>query len=234
MSSIANHPHDVHDPEQTEDSCNSPFHLGEQQLQIVAGVRDQIERSGRKGIRRHMLEQHQLFYSQLHFVVISALDQDGQPWGTILTGVPGFVRALDDAHLYVGSLPGIDEPLCGALTVGCSIGLLGIELDTRRRNRLNGVVSELDSHGFCIEVMQSFGNCPKYIQQREFGKQINSLIVRTSDVLAQLDSEATSLIQRADTFFIATHAQGIDQQIDAPYGTDVSHRGGKPGFVRVV
>jgi hypothetical protein len=43
------------------------------------------------------------------------------------------------------------------------------------------------------------------------------------------DARAAALLRTADTFFIATHAAG-----DAPNaGADVSHRGGRPGFVRV-
>jgi hypothetical protein len=41
-----------------------------------------------------------------------------------------------------------------------------------------------------------------------------------------LDSERTSLIRRADTFFVAT--------AHATRGADASHRGGNPGFVKVL
>jgi hypothetical protein len=44
--------------------------------------------------------------------------------------------------------------------VGARIALLGIELPTRRRNRMNGVVVDLDVSGFVVRVEQSFGNCP--------------------------------------------------------------------------
>ena len=42
-------------------------------------------------------------------------------------------------------------------------------------------------------------------------------------MLAMLSASAAELVHRADTFFIATASEGVD----------VSHRGGKPGFVRV-
>src|SRR5204862_7324662 len=45
----------------------------------------------------------------------------------------------------------------------------------------------------------------------------------------RLDDAAAALVRAADTFFIATHAAG-----EAPSaGSDVSHRGGRPGFVHV-
>ncbi len=45
---------------------------------------------------------------------------------------------------------------------GESIGMLGIELHTRRRNRMNGVLHRADGNAdaFRIAVEQSFGNCP--------------------------------------------------------------------------
>jgi len=42
-----------------------------------------------------------------------------------------------------------------------------------------------------------------------------------------------SLIAGADTFFIASRSAQLDQP-DSSQGLDVSHRGGLPGFVRVV
>ena len=70
------------------------------------------------------------------------------------------------APLRVGARPLPGEPLATQLQVGAPLGLLGIELETRRRNRLNGIVVEADRDGFSVQVQQSFGNCPKYIQAR--------------------------------------------------------------------
>ncbi|HEY6179815.1 MAG TPA: pyridoxamine 5'-phosphate oxidase family protein, partial [Kofleriaceae bacterium] len=45
-----------------------------------------------------------------------------------------------------------------------------------------------------------------------------------------LDDEAAAAIARADTFFVATAARTGEPT----GGVDISHRGGPPGFVRVV
>jgi uncharacterized protein len=82
-------------------------------------------------------------------------------------------------------------------------------------------------------VGQSFGNCPKYIQARrpEFALAFHE--ARPAEVLDALDLAARELIACADTFFIAT-AYPNAGRADAPaFGVDVSHRGGKPGFVRI-
>ena len=48
----------------------------------------------------------------------------------------------------------------------------------------------------------------------------------------ELSARAAALIARADTFFIATAAANA-RGGDSVHGCDVSHRGGKPGFVSV-
>jgi len=54
---------------------------------------------------------------------------------------------------------------CAALfTPGQRLGLLGIDLATRRRNRVNAAVRSLAHNTLTLDVLQSYGNCPKYIQ----------------------------------------------------------------------
>lgn len=59
--------------------------------------------------------------------------------------------------------------LCGhadLFQVGARIGFLGMAAHTRRRNRLNARVQHLDTDTNTLRliVLQSYGNCPKYIQ----------------------------------------------------------------------
>ena len=49
-----------------------------------------------------------------------------------------------------------------------------------------------------------------------------------------LGQEQAALIQRADTFFIATHHEAeADNPVSIRSGNDISHRGGAPGFVQL-
>lgn len=215
---------------------DSPFHRGEQLAQQRAGKREKMEAVGRRIVRGEMPEQHRLFFAQLPFLLAGARTGDGGVWATMLVGSPGFAYAPDPFALRVDALPLPGDPLDSALRDGADLGLLGIELPTRRRNRLNGVVAQRDADGFTLEVRQSFGNCPRYIQQRELQPAGPSSIAADEalpapEVLDRLDDDAIELVRRADTLFIATH----HSEPDAPHsgGADVSHRGGKPGFVRV-
>jgi uncharacterized protein len=50
---------------------------------------------------------------------------------------------------------------------------------------------------------------------------------------SRLGESEVSFIAEADTFFIASRSAQLDQE-ESSQGLDVSHRGGRPGFVRVV
>ena len=106
------------------------------------------------------------------------------------------------------------------MTDGAPVGLLGIEPHTRRRNRLNGTVSAVGKDGFSVEVGQSFGNCPKYIQARcpryVPGDRAEPVVLRGTG----LDDAARDCITRADTFFIATaHPRARTGTLAPPTGT---------------
>jgi uncharacterized protein len=215
----------------TTEERESPFHAGELAVQERCGVREQIDRIGRAVIRESMPLQHRQFFSRLPILFAGHADAHGRIWASVLGGTPGFVRAIDARTLRVDGKPAPGDPLESHLRTGTPVGFLGIDLSTRRRNRVNGVVSQTDDAGFTIAVRESFGNCPQYIQARAFRTPVESATLASdapSVVLGtSLGDDAAAIVRRADTFFLAS-SSGQDAG-----GADVSHRGGKPGFVRV-
>ncbi|MBN3755224.1 2Fe-2S iron-sulfur cluster binding domain-containing protein [Paraburkholderia sp. Tr-20389] len=211
----------------------SPFHADELAAQRLAGVDRQADSAGRRGIRRYMPDQHREFYAQQPFMVFGGVDASGQPWATIRTGKPGFVSSPDARTLRIqgGALPG--DPLGGRWQTGAMIGGLGIQPHTRRRNRINGVVTAVDGDAVMLEVNQSFGNCAKYIQGRvpTFIERTESGTPYVQDISTQLSDADRALLAHADTFYIASANTTDDAGLAR--GVDVSHRGGAPGFVRV-
>ncbi|ROM92094.1 pyridoxamine 5'-phosphate oxidase family protein [Pseudomonas brassicacearum] len=205
----------------------SPWHAGEKQLQAHAGVAERMEAHGRKVIRKVMPDQHRQFYRQLPFMVFGAVDADGNPWASILEGQPGFAHSPEPAQLQLDSLPTLEDP--AQLHAGAAIGLLGIELHTRRRNRINGRVSAIGAQGLSVSVEQSFGNCPQYIQLRQFESvPLADPSTRIAQRLNSLDDAATAMIRDTDTLFVASYVD-----VDNSRSVDVSHRGGQTGFVQV-
>lgn len=204
--------------------ARSPFHAGELEAQARAGVA--APRGA--GIRDFMPDQHREFFALLPFLPLGALDDLGWPEATILTGPPGFVTSPDPHTLSIAAAPVPGDPLANCLVAGRRVGLLGIDLASRRRNRANGRIISADRDRLTIAVEQSFGNCPQYIQARDI-ERVAPHEPNPAQAFAHLDADARDRIAIADTFFVATSS-------GAPLGgggVDISHRGGQPGFVRV-
>lgn len=208
----------------------SPWHEGELALQRVAGVEQQMSEVGSKVVRPFLTPQLQSFFPQLPFVAVAAMDGDGWPWVSLLEGAPGFVHAPDELRLDLALSPPADDPLTPLLTNGANIGLLGIELHTRRRNRVNGVLQG-SAVEWQLEVVHAFGNCPQYIHDwsamRPVLPQPGSVLSMRDSTLDQLPEPVLAHIDRALTAFVGSYAR-TDQGIQV----DASHRGGKPGFIR--
>lgn len=214
-----------------EHELRSPFHRGEIEIQARLGVRDKIEMIGRRLIRDHMPDEHRMFFAQLPFVVMGSVDAAGRPWASLLTGAPGFVSSPDPRTLVVRARPSGADPLVETLAPGAAIAVLGIELPTRRRNRANGRVTAVTPDEFRVHVAESFGNCPKYIQTRAL--QPEPTAPRPEPVLdaaGRLTDWARRMIDAADTVFVASY---VEAEGATPRMVDVSHRGGRPGFIRV-
>lgn len=215
------------------DRARSPWHEGEQILQARHGVAERMASVGGRVIRDFMPDQHRQFFAALPFVVVGSVDGAGRPWASLVEGPPGFAHSPDPRRLVLDRLPPGEDPVRAGIFAGASLGLLGIELATRRRNRMNGRVGALDGRGFTVEVEQSFGNCPQYIQLREpvRGAPPTPPSRAPLETLDHLDADAIALIEAADTCFVASYADVA--QDPARRAVDVSHRGGRPGFVRV-
>jgi hypothetical protein len=213
-------------------AAESPFHAGELAAQERAGVRQRMDVDARRGIRDYMPEQHRIFFADQPFMVLAGLDASGQPWATLRVGAPGFVSTPDERTLRIAGRGPAGDPLAAAWQVGALIGGLGIQPATRRRNRVNGVITAIDDEAMMVTVSQSFGNCAKYIQSR-----VPTYVASTVEAHAMPESSPRlshadrELLARADTFFIASANASGDA--GPGRGADVSHRGGKPGFIRV-
>ena len=208
----------------------SPFHRGERAIQERLGVRARVERGARSMLRDFMPDQHRDFYEDLPFLLVGSLDEAGRPWASLLQGEPGFVTAPGPRSLIVAAHPALGDPLAHNLQPGAPLGVLGIQLETRRRNRANGRLAWVSERGFELHVEQAFGNCPKYIQSRVRERPASRGVAGTPVFGAsRLSEEALELLARCDTAFIASAS--AEAALGGREGVDVSHRGGLPGFI---
>jgi ferredoxin-NADP reductase/predicted pyridoxine 5'-phosphate oxidase superfamily flavin-nucleotide-binding protein len=216
---------------QPQETAASPWHAGELAIQDSIGAVAHMDRPGRLYVRDFLLDQHRTFYPLLPFVALGAVDPAGDAWATMQAGEPGFLQSPDAATLDVHSRRDPSDPADAGMEDGDALGLVGVDPMTRRRNRLNGTVRRTGADAFSIVVTQSFGNCPRYIQNRRFSLARDpAQPARAPAVqLDALDERARRMITAADTFYVASY---IDRE-DGTRQVDASHRGGKPGFVRI-
>ncbi|MBX9814931.1 MAG: hypothetical protein A4S12_12665 [Proteobacteria bacterium SG_bin5] len=202
------------------------WHPGELAVQERLGTRAAVADAIRF-VRPFMPDQHRDFFAQLPFIVIGSVDPAGDAWAGMRFGEPGFAASPAPDQLVIAGAPVPGDPIEPGIAPGREIGLLGIQPHSHRRNRLNGRVRDAGG-AITLDVVESFGNCPKYIQARLPDGPLAPIDPAPSESLAALDAAARAQIGAADIFFVASY-------VDDPGGrrVDVSHRGGRPGFVRI-
>ncbi|HCB2308180.1 TPA: pyridoxamine 5'-phosphate oxidase family protein [Enterobacter bugandensis] len=209
----------------------SVFHDGERAVQARAEVPEEWLKQVEGFVRTEMPLQHRNFFENLQMLILGLLDSDGRPWCVPALGSPGFLVSPTPDTLEIHRAPVLSRELDLDLSPGASVGALGIDLLSRRRNRVNGRIQHAAAGVMTIGVDQSFGNCPQYIQARQLppGKDEPGAVSRRRGSLT--DPEVRRIIEAADTFFIASRAAGSLDGGSA--GVDASHRGGRPGFLGI-
>ena len=200
---------------------NPVYHEGELRVQARAGVADQAARIGR-GIRDELPAAAAEFLDERRFVVVARADGDGRAWASILVGAPGFVHVTGPRAVTIEARPDRDDPLAGVWEAPGALGLLAIDFAGRRRMRVNGEARPTE-RGVELVADQVYSNCPKYIQAREVASAVAA--PEAASVGTSLTPAQIALVEGADTMFVASY--------DETGGADASHRGGRPGFVRV-
>ena len=200
------------------------YHEGELAVQARAGVQEMASRVG-KSIRSIIPLAAQEFLSSQPFAVLSSIDQQGRVWASILVGQPGFMRTIDERTVQIQALPANGDPLAENILINDQVGMIVIEFASRRRMRMNGT-AKIHNNAIHIQSEQVCSNCPKYIQARTWESRVELKNQTLARRFAELSDEQRSWINRADTFFIASHHKDG--------GADASHRGGNPGFIHVL
>lgn len=217
----------------------TPFHPGEQAVQATAGVRAEAEARGQRMLTPGLVDAQRAFFAELPYVIAARIDASGKPWAEFIAGESGFIDFAPDGRARINRGAATRATPFNArfldLQPGDQLGLLGIDLARRRRNRINGRVEEVSTGAIVVSIEQGFGNCPKYISQRPWNPDLF-----TGDYEEQLATKLSPavirLIERSDTFFIASSsgpAVGSADIQPTAWGADISHRGGEPGFLQV-
>jgi len=208
----------------------SVFHQGELAIQQRADESDIAQRNS-VVVKKHIINGALPFIAQQVMTVISSTDENNHIWTSVLLGQQGFISALDDQHIVINPQQMISQPadpLWRNIEKNSQVGLVVIELSTRRRLRVNGNINRIDDGKYEVTVAQAYPNCPKYIQRRQpvLSNDVLTYKAPEPEFGKALTSMQVELISKSDSFFVGS---GVDN-----HHNDASYRGGAPGFVNVI
>lgn len=199
-------------------------HEGEQAVQ--KRVEEGSPRHGSPMFDGRIPDGYAAFFAARQMVVLGAVADDGTVWASALTGPAGFARAIDESTIRFAACPPSGDPLADLVAAegaGLPGAMIAIDPAESRRVRANGRLLR-DGNDLVMRTEQVLRNCKKYIQHREptatGGGPAGPPIVARATALSPAQQR---WIEAADTFFVASHSPH--------HGADVSHRGGRPGFV---
>ncbi|KAI9730729.1 MAG: hypothetical protein M1834_005698 [Cirrosporium novae-zelandiae] len=181
---------------------------------------------------------------------IGTLDSEGWPWTTVLGGEAGLSQPLNSSVIGIKAVVDKNyDPVLRAMFqgkingevvqeqgMGRMVSGLAIDLENRKRVKVYGRMiagalgspdDSQDSFGdvqLAVRVEQSLGNCPKYLNKKHI-YSVSPVPVLISES-KQLPQRALDLLAKVDLFFISSSNHDCDM--------DTNHRGGPPGFVRVL
>ncbi|NAS32060.1 pyridoxamine 5'-phosphate oxidase [Flavobacteriaceae bacterium R38] len=204
------------------------FHQGELEVQKLTGeghIATMIAQGGM--MKSYIPTGYQDFIESQTLVFVTSKDENNALWVSMVSGEAGIFSIKDsqllNIHLHKLHTSQKDILFENIIT-NKEIGLICIDLSTRKRVRVNGIVS-ISGNILSIHVEQSYSNCPKYIQRR---KPQETTLKKSNSVafnLSGLTSEMKNWIQNADTFFVGSAYKN---------NFDTSHRGGLPGFIEIL
>jgi hypothetical protein len=118
------------------------------------------------------------------------------------------------------------DPIVRNLAAEGHVALFAPDFVSSRRVRVNGR-GVIRNGAIYLTTEEVYGNCRRYLQERIFigNREAHAADMKGRVATTLLASEQQQ-ISHADTFFIATD--------NRERGADVSHKGGNPGFVRVL
>ena len=209
-------------------TSKTTFHEGERAIQQRAGESAIADRNVTL-VSDTVIGGARPFIAKQFMVALGSVDASGDVWASALFGQPGFIHTTDGRAIQIdvpeGSRDPVD-PLWTNIASRQDLGMLFIELGSRRRYRVNGTVSRIDGNGIEVAIREAYPNCPKYIQRRHLRALGASGEPSQAAYGTVLRGNVTQLIRQADTLFVATH------HVDT--GADASHRGGGAGFIQIV
>ena len=142
---------------------NELFHDGEIAVQKRAGERESARRNS-VGISSRITTAALPFLARQRLLALTIAGDDGYLWTSVWCGQPGFVTSADGQRVsFRRALMSVspDDPVLNRLAIGREVGMLAIELASRRRLRMNGTIEATSDDEIRIVVRESVPQLPQ-------------------------------------------------------------------------
>jgi len=213
----------------------SSYHPGELAAQDKAGTRGAAaELAAGKRSALSFSSSHDAFLAAQSFAALASVDIKSQSvWVTPLFGKAGDLTATSEHEILISASCIPNSEILKFIEPGTPLSLLGIDLNRRIRHRISGTSltsMNQESRGLNLQVEEYSPNCPKYINRRQIIHASNEASALNKDAKAvirtQLTPDDQAFVRTIDTLWIGSYAPNV--------GADCNHRGGQPGFIRVI
>lgn len=207
---------------------NNSFHAGERAVQQNAGETAIADRNIAV-LTDTVIAGARPFIAKQFMAALASVDTEGRVWSSLVFGKPGFLHT-DSGSSILMDVPEKErdqaDPVWANMAEQPDLGMLFIELGSRRRYRVNGTVLHVDGRGAEVAIREAYPNCPKYIQRRHLRQLGEPALPVQAAHGTVLRGTVEDIVRQADTVFVASRHAGS--------GADASHRGGVAGFVKLV
>lgn len=198
-------------------SWDNLFHEGELRAQELAGEQKQGESNGAM-IGTKIMSGAMNFIRTQKMAVVSSRDIAGRRWASVVLGKAGFLEPSSDRRFLTMAIDPAEndalDPLWENLKADAHIGVLIIELASRRRLRVNGLAVRAND-ALSVTVEESFANCPKYITRREIQIEPREQIAKEERVLQghTLGEPQILIVAATDVLFLLPATPSVEQTL---------------------
>ncbi len=200
------------------------FHDGEEFFQKKLNVQDQVQQN-KEMFKENLPAVAVNFLESLQFCVISLVSKNNSFHTFSVYDLNNFIKVINDKSFsvslenstFISNNIDFDEIL--------NIGFIGIDFEYKMRIRINGTC-KFTNKELKVNVDCAYSNCPAFITKRKAISLIQTEDKPTIHTFKVLNNDLKNHILNADTFFISSYYENS--------GVDVSHKGGKNGFLHIL
>ncbi len=204
------------------------FHPGEAEVQRESGSDpDLYEQWAAESMHPELSEDEAQFVEARTFSMAASVDASGRPWASPLFACGSSLFTLEGPSvLTIAGLADNGDPLVANIKENGQLGVLFFDPSRRRRAKSMGTAEVLGQGTVRYSLSRNFGLCPKYIHKREHQPASAQPEPTESTSATALSAQDQTQLAKSDTAFLSSYYPAN--------GADVTHRGGEPGFIKVV